>query len=279
LLWLLDVTVEEQRAAAAGAEAEGRAQALEALPGLIRGGSVFRIWYRGPDPPMRLALRQPGPKSRAGRGGEAGAQVTRARALNLVDEADGRHAQEEAQGGARARRSAVPHFTATVAGERRMMQDLSSCRRPSGVAGFAIDVDDQEQARAELGRFQTAQRDLLDRLSAGVAQFGRDRSLLFFNQPFVGLFGLTGDFLADRPDFDRVIDAMRDARKLPEPRDYPSWKASGANGSPPACSARRRIGSCRTAGTCACLAQPLPGRRAARHLRGPHPADQAGIRP
>jgi hypothetical protein len=46
----------------------------------------------------------------------------------------------------------------------------------AGVAGYAIDVEDREQARAELARFVHAQRDMLDRLSAGVAQFARDRS-------------------------------------------------------------------------------------------------------
>jgi len=65
---------------------------------------------------------------------------------------------------------------------------------------------------------------MLDRLSAGVAQFGRDRSLIFFNQPFARLFSLTADFLADRPEFDRVIDAMREAGNLPEVRDFPDWK-------------------------------------------------------
>ncbi|HST35415.1 MAG TPA: ATP-binding protein, partial [Allosphingosinicella sp.] len=93
-----------------------------------------------------------------------------------------------------------------------------------GVAGYAIDVEDQEQAHADLARFVRAQRDMLDRLSAGVAQFGRDRGLIFFNQPFARLFSLTADFLADRPEFDRVIDAMREAGNLPEVRDFPDWK-------------------------------------------------------
>ena len=65
---------------------------------------------------------------------------------------------------------------------------------------------------------------MLDRLSAGVAQFGRDRGLIFFNQPFARLFSLPADFLADQPEFDRVIDAMRDAGNLPEVRDFPEWK-------------------------------------------------------
>jgi signal transduction histidine kinase len=219
LLWLLDVTVEEQRAAAAGAEAERRSQALEALSALIE-AAPFPIWYRAPD--LRLAMVNSAYVAAVE--AENGARVI-AGEIELVDQADGRQPLAEA---AEVRERGEPSsrtLPATVAGERRMMQIIELPLGPGGVAGFAIDVDDQEQARAELGRFQAAQRDLLDRLSAGVAQFGRDRSLVFFNQPFARLFGLTGDFLADRPEFDRVIDAMRDTRKLPEARDYPSWKA------------------------------------------------------
>ena len=57
----------------------------------------------------------------------------------------------------------------------------------------------------ELARFVRAQRDMLDRLSAGVAQFGRDRSLIFFNQPFARLFSLTPDFLAIK---ERCLDLL-----------------------------------------------------------------------
>ncbi|MGZ8312304.1 MAG: histidine kinase, partial [Allosphingosinicella sp.] len=56
----------------------------------------------------------------------------------------------------------------TIAGERRMMQVVEVPLGPGGVAGYAIDVEDQEQAHADLARFVRAQRDMLDRLSAGV---------------------------------------------------------------------------------------------------------------
>src|SRR3546814_9842223 len=65
---------------------------------------------------------------------------------------------------------------------------------------------------------------MLDRLSAGVAQFNLEHGLIFFNQPFARLFSLKPDFLADRPEFDRVIEAMREQGNLPEVRDFPTWK-------------------------------------------------------
>jgi len=93
------------------------------------------------------------------------------------------------------------------------------------VAGFAIDIEELEQARSGAKRFAEAQRAMLDRLSAGVAQFGGDRSLVFCNQPFRRMFAMRSEWLADRPEFDRVLERMREANRLPEVRDFPSWKA------------------------------------------------------
>ena len=219
VMWVVDVTEQERRADAHAAEAERQAAALQALSGLIE-VAPFPIWHRGPD--LRLALVNSAYVS-AVEGREA-VQVVQD-GIELIDEAGGRNAAREAAE-IRERGEPVHRIVpATIAGERRMMHIVELPVGPSGVAGFAMDVEELEQTRAELARFVQAQRDMLDRLSAGVAQFAKDRSLIFFNQPFARLFGLGAEFLADRPEFDRVIDAMRDARKLPEPRDYPGWKA------------------------------------------------------
>ena len=219
LLWFVDVTAAEEDGARLAAQLQRRSEALDALSGLIE-AAPFPMWHRGPD--LRLVMVN-GAYVEAVEGADAGAVV--AQGIELIDEADGRSPLADA---AQVRDRLEPSYRtvpATVAGERRMMQVVEIPLGPGGVAGYAIDVEDQEQARAELNRFVRAQRDMLDRLSAGVAQFGRDRSLIFFNQPFARLFSLTADFLADRPEFDRVIDAMREAGNLPEVRDFPDWKA------------------------------------------------------
>jgi signal transduction histidine kinase len=53
--------------------------------------------------------------------------------------------------------------------------------------------------------------------------------LRFWNQPFISLFGLRQDALADAPLFERVLDQMRDARRLPEHRDFPAWRGERRN--------------------------------------------------
>ncbi|MFP5254172.1 MAG: DUF402 domain-containing protein, partial [Actinomycetes bacterium] len=113
--------------------------------------------------------------------------------VELVDEDE----DVSAFAGEAGARDAVSRRTvpATIAGARRMMQLVEVPLGTSGVAGYAIDVEDQEEARAELARFVRAQRDMLDRLSAGVAQFGRDRSLieeLFGNIGAVGSGAMPG---------------------------------------------------------------------------------------
>ena len=217
LIWAIDATEEEAESANLRLRNERLAAALDALSGLIE-AAPFPIWHRGPD--LRLAMVNSAYVA-AVEAEDAASVVTSG--LELIDEGEA-GAVEEAK---RVRECGETHartVAATVAGERRMVRVVEVPLGEAGVAGYAIDVEDREQARAELARFVDAQRDMLDRLSAGVAQFGRDRSLTFSNRPFAGLFGLTGDFLSDGPEFNRVLDAMREAGHLPEVRDYPEWK-------------------------------------------------------
>ncbi|GAA3271669.1 hypothetical protein GCM10020258_47050 [Sphingomonas yabuuchiae] len=94
-----------------------------------------------------------------------------------------------------------------------------------GIAGFAVDIEDLEQSRAGAKRFAEAQRAMLDRLSAAVAHFGPDRGLVFCNQPFRRMFAMRAEWLADHPEFDRILERMREANRSPEVRDFPGWKA------------------------------------------------------
>jgi signal transduction histidine kinase len=218
LLWFYDATESQSRIDSLETQLSRHASALDALSSLIE-AAPFPMWHRGPD--LRLAMVN-------------GAYVTAVEAsdpadvvrqgIELVDDPDGTRPEREAAAARDRGEPSIRTVPATIAGERRTLRVVEVPLGKAGVAGYAIDVEDQEQARADLARFVRAQRDMLDRLSAGVAQFGRDRSLIFFNQPFARLFALAADFLADHPEFDRVIDAMRETGKLPEVRDFPDWK-------------------------------------------------------
>ncbi len=223
LLWFLDVTEVERQTAGLRQNLERRSAALQALSGVIE-LAPFPVWHRGPD----FSLAMVNSAYVAAVEAESAAVVVRD-GVELVEESEA-YGPSVAVTAVRDRQEAANRTVPiTMAGERRMMQVVEVPLAGGGVAGYAIDVEDQEQARAELTRFVRAQHDMLDRLSAGVVQFGRDRSLTFFNQPFARLFSLSADFLADRPEFDRVIDAMRAEGKLPEVRDFPEWKEEHRN--------------------------------------------------
>lgn len=217
LLWFLDATETEEQTDGYCREVDRLSTALHALTGLLE-AAPFPIWHRGPD--LRLALVN----SAYVRAVEADSAIAVIKSgIELVDESEGRNALSQAATVIQNGGTILRTIPATIAGERRMMQ-VVEVPLGEGVAGYAIDVEDREQAHADLERFVRAQRDMLDRLSAGVAQFSRDRSLIFVNQPFARLFSLTADFLADQPEFDRVIERMRESGNLPEVRDFPEWK-------------------------------------------------------
>ena len=218
-LWLFDETAAAKAAAGARAEAARLDEAFAALTGLIE-AAPMPMWYRGPD--LRLTMVNSA-YVRAVEGGDA-AEVVR-RGIELVESFGPGGAVASAGAARDAGTARTSNLPATIDGARRMLRVHDVPLPTGGVAGFAIDVEELEQARAGLKRFGLAQRAMLDRLSAAVAQFDPDRTLAFANQPFQRLFGLPPEWLGEAPEFDRVLDAMRDAGRLPEVRDFPGWKA------------------------------------------------------
>jgi signal transduction histidine kinase len=219
LVWLIDATESEEGRRALQGEVTRLTEALDALSGLIE-SAPFPMWHRGPD--LRLAMVNSAYVAAVE--AEDAMAVIKA-GIELVDESEGRTPLSQAAAVRERGKPVARTVPATIAGERRTMHVVEVPLGATGVAGYAVDVEEREQARADLARFVSAQRDMLDRLSAGVAQFGRDRHLIFSNQPFARTFSLRLDFLADGPEFNRVLDAMRETGNLPEVRDYPDWKS------------------------------------------------------
>jgi len=219
LLWLFDATESEDEITRLDSEREQLAEALDALAGLIEAAPI-PMWHRGPD--LRLSLVNSA-YVRAVDGMDARTVIERG--LELI-EGQGPGSPIAAAAAARDEgEMAVRTVPATIGGERRTLRVVDVPLGPSGIAGYAVDVEEIEQAKADLVRFEDAQRDMLDRLSAGVAQFAADRHLTFSNSAFKRLFAMLPEWLADRPEFDRVLERMREADRLPESRDFPGWKA------------------------------------------------------
>ncbi len=219
ILWIFDATDSQAEIQSLRGHVEQLHDALEALAGLVE-AAPFPMWHRTPD--LRLSLVNSA-YVRAVDGQGAGDVI--AHGTELVETVAGLTPQAAAADAISRDEPVERMVPATIDGERRTMRVVDVPLGAAGVAGYAVDQHELEQARVEHRRLEAAQRDLLDRLSAGVARFGPDRALRFWNQPFISLFGLHQDALADAPPFERVLDQMRDARRLPEHRDFPAWRA------------------------------------------------------
>ncbi len=119
--------------------------------------------------------------------------------------------------------------TTVIGGERRRLRVANVPLASGEVAGFALDITERDEARAERDRYAKAQADMFGRLSAGVARFNAERHLEAANQAFQRLFQIDDAALDEEPEFDRVLEHMREIRRLPEQRDFPSWKAERRN--------------------------------------------------
>jgi signal transduction histidine kinase len=97
-----------------------------------------------------------------------------------------------------------------------------------GVAGYAIDIEEQQQVAREFRAFREAQRALLDQLSVGVALFDAEERLTFANQPFRRLFALPEDAIEALIPFERFLAESRERGRTPEVRDFPEWRRERA---------------------------------------------------
>jgi PAS domain-containing protein len=101
---------------------------------------------------------------------------------------------------------------------------LSSMPFEGGITHFATPIDTTVQS-------ETARRETLQRLTKtfaslpiGLALFDAERRLVVFNPALVDMTELEPLFLAARPSFEQVLYTLREARMLPEPKDFNSWR-------------------------------------------------------
>lgn len=89
---------------------------------------------------------------------------------------------------------------------------------------FASSADATQHAEASLNSFMQILTKTFAQLPIGLAIFDAQRKLQLFNPALADLTGLPVDFLTARPSLLAVLDALRERKMLPEPKDYRSWR-------------------------------------------------------
>ncbi len=218
LLWVFDATDSEGQIGKLREENERTRAAFDSLSALIEAAPV-PMWHRASDLRLTLVNSAYVKAVDATDGGEVIAG-----GLELIETIDGISPMNAA---AQAKENGKPIervVATTIGGERRTTHVVDVPLGKSGIAGYAIDVQDLEDARKDQQRFRESQREMLDKISAAVVQFDADKSLKFCNLPFQRIFSMRQQWIAERPEFPRVLDRMREMNRIPEVRDFPQWR-------------------------------------------------------
>ena len=218
LVWVFDFSenhAEMVRLRAAAARATGD---FAALVGLIE-AAPMPMWFRGSD----LTLQLVNQAYVDAVGAMSAAEVVQGQ-IELLEPEEGRSPAEIAGASLQSQDKSERIVAATIHGARRTLRVSDLPLGHEGVAGYAIDIEEQQQVAREFRAFRDAQRALLDQLSVGVALFDDEERLTFANRPFRRLFSLTDETVEARTPFERFLAEARERGRTPEVRDFPEWR-------------------------------------------------------
>lgn len=218
LVWVFDFSenhAEMVRLRAAAARATGD---FAALVGLIE-AAPMPMWFRGSD----LTLQLVNQAYVDAVGAMSAAEVVQGQ-IELLEPEEGRSPAEIAGASLQSQDKSERIVAATIHGARRTLRVSDLPLGHEGVAGYAIDIEEQQQVAREFRAFRDAQRALLDQLSVGVALFDDEERLTFANRPFRRLFSLTDEAVEARTRFERFLAEARERGRTPEVRDFPEWR-------------------------------------------------------
>lgn len=219
VVWLFDLTETVRELERLEGDATTARNAFHALAGLIE-ASPLPMWHRGPD--FHLSFVNTAYVEAVD--GESGEDVV-FKDIELVEPINGVDAKAAAAKAQEIGKPVERLVSATIANERRQIKVYDIPMGDVGVGGIAIDMQELINARADARRQAEAQRNMLDKMSAAVAQFAADRTLTFWNLPFQRQFGMREEWLSESPEFARVLERMRESGKMPDVRDFPEWRA------------------------------------------------------
>ena len=106
----------------------------------------------------------------------------------------------------------------------RSWYELRCQPEAAGRLCFATPIDQLVQAEASLRDFIGTLGKTFAQLPIGLAIFDAKRRLVLFNPALIDLTALGPEMLTQRPTLHAFLDALRENQRIPEPRDYKSWR-------------------------------------------------------
>ncbi|EAQ29943.1 two-component signal transduction histidine kinase [Erythrobacter sp. NAP1] len=218
IVWVFDFTNSETQLAQFRESASAAQADFAALIGLIE-AAPMPMWFR--DPEMRLMLVNHAYVEAVGAGSLEAVVEDQ---IELLEASGGESPAQIARKAFEAQKETQRDAAVTIDGSRRSVRVTDLPLGRDGVAGYAMDIEEQQQVTREFRAFRDAQRAMLDQLSVGVAQFTSEEKLAFANRPFRRLFGITAEVAEGRVSFEQFLSDAREHGSTPEVRDFPEWR-------------------------------------------------------
>ncbi len=222
IVWVFDFSESEDELTALRHEAARARADFAALIGLIE-AAPMPMWFRNRDAALQLVN-----KAYVEAVGANNAEAVVQGQIELLEPDEGMNPADIARVSMEEQASNQRIVAATIHGERRTLRVSDLPLGRDGVAGYAIDIEEQQQQHREFRAYREAQRAMLDQISVGVAQFDPQEQLTFANRPFRRLFALGQDTGEDMPggalSFERFLSDAREKGRTPEVRDFPEWR-------------------------------------------------------
>ena len=123
--------------------------------------------------------------------------------------------------------SSESHFV-VINSERRSMDfhniPYEIDDQKEAILGYAQDITELEEARGSLADHTESYAETLDQFSSAVAIFDSELRLEYYNKSYLRLWELPESLLFSHPHYGEILEALREARKLPEQANFPEWK-------------------------------------------------------
>ncbi len=111
-----------------------------------------------------------------------------------------------------------------IVGTERKAHDVVVLPLEDTVVGAAVDVAAIEAVKDIHERQIAAYDRTLHRVATGVAMFGPDRRLTFFNEAFRRVWSLDAAWLEGRPSDGELLDRLRELSRIPQVVKYREWR-------------------------------------------------------
>ena len=211
-----DISADEQqrqKLAASLGQLERQAQEFRQSLDLI----PFPLWLRNKDQKIIWC------NYAYARAVDATPQMAKDQALELAETAHQSAARAMAERALSAPQNEFRHLV--INGARRRLE-VGEVPLPGGLGtmGFAQDVTAQEETASELSRHISAHAEVLEHLTPGIAIYGPDQKLKFFNSSYRRLWDSDENFLESEPSYSEILEDLRSRRKLPEQADFQRYK-------------------------------------------------------